>query len=256
MAAFGLGSASGSTYTPINPVTDTNEIELPSFTFGEAIRPTGTAVYNRGYLGCVIESFKIMVKSGPGRKNSMLEADIIGSGKFAEPSGLTFPTATAVNLLPSAGLTLTINGVNYVTNKNFEEFDFSWDNNVRKDSGYFPGSGFQTSGDASTGAVRGRMEFGKRQLKASFKARFVAGSDEFTKMTAQTAGTFVAGLSGANSTSATITMPQIKFKTTKLDNSDGIVTVMVDMSAEVPAGGNAADLVSIAVTQTAGTMGR
>jgi hypothetical protein len=255
-AAFGLGHAAGGVYTPIDPLTDTNEIELPWFTFAEGIRPTGSAVLNRAYLGCVIEKFKMDLKSGAGRKNSMLDIDIIGSGKFSDPSGVTYPAKTPVNLLPSASLTCTINGVDYVAAKNFVECSLEWTNNVRKDSGYFPGSGFQTPGDPSTGAVQGRMEYGKRVLAASFIARFVNGSTELTKMTAQTEGTSVWGLSGANSTSATITLDQIRFKASKVENTNGIVTVKVDMSGQVPAGGSPTNLLSIAVVNSLGSMGR
>jgi len=36
------------------------------------------------------------------------------------------------------------------------------------DSGLYPGSGFQTAGDGSTGAIRGRLEFGNRQGNLRF----------------------------------------------------------------------------------------
>ena len=64
------------------------------------------------------------------------------------------PAATVEKLLPSASLTLTINGVDYVTSKNIVSLETSWKNNIRMDAGFYPGSGFQTSGDATTGAIR------------------------------------------------------------------------------------------------------
>jgi len=70
------------------------------------------------------------------------------------------PAATLEKLLPSASLALTINGVNYVSNKNIVSLETSWKNNVRLDGGFFPGSGFQTPGDGASGAIRGRLEFG------------------------------------------------------------------------------------------------
>jgi hypothetical protein len=51
-----------------------------------------------------------------------------------------------------------------------------------EDSGFFPGSGFQTPGDGSTGAIRGRLEFGNRVGNLRFVARFMNGSDEYTKL--------------------------------------------------------------------------
>ena len=40
----------------------------------------------------------------------------------------------------------------------------SWKNNVRMDGGFYPGSGFQTPGDGTSGAIRGetRAEGGAR----------------------------------------------------------------------------------------------
>ena len=64
----------------------------------------------------------------------------------------TMPPATVEKLLPSASLALSINGVNYVSNKNIVSLETSWKNNVRLDGGFFPGSGFQTPGDGASGA--------------------------------------------------------------------------------------------------------
>ena len=59
------------------------------------------------------------------------------------------------------------------------------------DAGLFPGSGFQTAGDGSTGAIRGRLEFGNRAGNLRFVARFMSRSDEYTNLKAQTSGTVV-----------------------------------------------------------------
>ena len=91
------------------------------------------------------------------------------------------PAATVEKLLPSASLALTINGVDYVTNKNIVSLETSWKNNIRMDAGFFPGSGFQTPGDATTGAIRGRLEFGNRQGTLKFVARFDNNSTELTQ---------------------------------------------------------------------------
>ena len=57
-----------------------------------------------------------------------------------------------------------------MTNKNIVSLETSWKNNIKMDAGFFPGSGFQTPGDATTGAVRGRLEFGDRQGTLKFSA--------------------------------------------------------------------------------------
>ena len=62
------------------------------------------------------------------------------------------------------------------------------------DAGFYPGSGFQTAGDGSSGAIRGRLEFGNRQGNLKFVARFDSGSSEYTKLKSQTTGTAVLSL--------------------------------------------------------------
>jgi hypothetical protein len=255
--AYGLGVGTGGTFEPIDPTTNANEIELPWATIAEGIRPTGTAVLNRAYLGMVVNDFEIDIKNGPGKANSKLMINLVGTGKYVEPSGVTFPTTkTTCNLQPSASLTCTIHGVNYVTEKNFESFNLKWNNNVREGTGFFPGAGFQTTADATTGAVRGRMEFGDRKLEIGFVTRMKATSTEFAKLIAQSAGTVAIGTTGANSTSAAIALPQIKYTTNKIDNSDGIVTLGVNMSAQVPSGSTVADLITFTIAHGLGTIGR
>src|ERR1039458_7754622 len=67
--------------------------------------------------GCAVEGWTISIGSGPGRANSKINVEFHGSGKLTEPSAITMPAATVEKLLPSVSLTLTINGVDYVTRK-------------------------------------------------------------------------------------------------------------------------------------------
>jgi hypothetical protein len=146
--AFGLGhvtyggSAGLRVYTcvPLVPVSD--GVELPYFSFLEQIRPGASSVVDRMAIGCAIDDWTLTVGSGPGRANSKLVANIIGSGKHLQPSGISLPVATVEKLLPSASLACTINGVNYVTSKNIISLEATWKNNLRADAGFFPGSGF------------------------------------------------------------------------------------------------------------------
>jgi hypothetical protein len=253
--AYGLGSGNAGTYSPIDPTTDPNGIDLPLMTFYEGIRPSGTApVLDRALLDMVVDKFTMSLKSGPGRANSKLTIDLKGSGKKTEPSGLTFPTKTRVHLLPSASLTCAINGTDYVSTKNFVSSDLTWDNNTR--AGYFPGSGFQIAGDPTSGAVEGRQEFGKRTFQWKVVARFENGSTELLSLNAQTAGTAVLGLSGGTGFDATITASQTTIKAAEIDNTDGIVTVDIDISCQVPIGGTLADYLTAVVNNSLGLVGR
>lgn len=251
-AAFGLGSGNAGTYTPIDPITNVNEIELPWMTILEGVRKGGAApVLNRALIGMVMDRFTMTLGKGPGRANSRLDMQMMGTGKIDQASALAMPAKTPTHLLSAASLSCTINGVNYITARTFESFSFEWQNNVR--DGYYPGSGFQVPGDPTSGQIQGRMEFGKRKLTTFFVARFQNGSPELTTLTAQTAGTMEIGLTGGTGYEATITAHQTRFKTTKLENTDGLVTVRVDISAQYE---QTQGLVTITANNNLGGVGR
>lgn len=230
---FGLGKASKSgttpnfiyTCTPFDPVTD--GIELPYFSFIEQVRPGAGVVVDHMAVGCAVEGWTLTVASGPGRANSKLVVDFVGSGKYVEPSGITLPAATVEKLLPSASLACSINGVNYVSNKNIVSLEAGWKNNLRLDAGFFPGSGFQDVGDATSGAIRGRLEVGDREATLQFTARFQNGSTELQKLKDQTEGTAVIGLTYDVNNSLTLTYHRVRFSVVELGETDGLVTVQV-----------------------------
>jgi hypothetical protein len=232
---FGLGKVvkSGSTpnfvytCTPLIPASG-DAAELPYFSFIEQIRPGAGVVIDRMAVGCSVEGWTITIGSGPGRANSKISIEFAGSGKMTEPSGITLPAAIAEKLLPSASLALSINGVDYVTNKNIVSLEASWKNNIRMDQGFYPGSGFQTSGDATSGAIRGRMEFGNRQGSLKFTARFDSASTELTKLKAQTTGTAVITLTFDTNNSLQITWQKVVFATAEVGETDQLVTVVVE----------------------------
>lgn len=232
--AFGLGKVvkSGTspnftyTCTPLNPTSD--GIELPYFSFIEQIRPGGSPVLDRMAVGCAVESWMISVGSGPGRANSKINIEFVGSGKLTEPSGITLPAATVEKLLLSASLSLTINGVDYVTSKNIVSLEFGWKNNLRLDAGFFPGSGFQSAGDATSGAIRGRLECGNRQASLKFTARFSSGSTELASLKNQTTGTAVITLQYDTNNKLTVTFQKVSFSAAEVGETDGLVTVAVE----------------------------
>jgi hypothetical protein len=233
---FGLGKPvkSGSnpnftyTVTPLFPANG-DLAELPYFSFVEQIRPGAGVVLDRQAVGCAVESWQISIESGPGRANSKISVEFVGSGKVIDSAtGITMPAAQTEKLLPAASLTLSINGVDYVTNKNIVSLETGWKNNIRMDSGFFPGSGFQSAGDGASGAIRGRLEFGNRQGNLRFVARFENGSTEYTKLKAQTTGTAVINLQFDANNSLQITWQKVSFSAVEIAETDQILTVAVD----------------------------
>ncbi len=103
-----------------------------------------------------------------------------------------------------------------------------WKNNVRMDAGFYPGSGFQTAGDATSGAIRGRLEFGNRQGTLRFTAKFENASTELTKLKNQSTGTAVLSLTYDANNSLEMTWHKISFATAEVGETDGIVTVAVE----------------------------
>jgi hypothetical protein len=213
------------TCTPLAPVTD--GIELPYFSFIEQIRPGASVVLDRMAVGCAVEDWTLTVGSGPGRANSKLVANFVGSGKETDPSTISLPTAVAEKLLPAASIACTINGVDYVTSKNFVSLEATWKNNHRLDAGFYPGSGFQTGGDATSGAIRGRLETGDREATLVFVARFDHDSTEYTKLKALTEGTAVITLTYDTNSNLSLTYQRVIFSIVELGDADGIVTVQV-----------------------------
>ena len=225
--AFSLGKTTKSgtgtftyTSTPLDPVTD--GLELPAFSFVEQMRPGANAVVDFMNIGCCINGWTLSIGSGPGRASAKLVADIVGSGKFAEPSEITLPAATAETLLPAASASITINGVDYVTAKNFVSLEAGWNNNILLDDGFYPGSG--TNAGA---AIRGRLEVGSREASLRYTARFEAGSTEYAKMKNQTEGTAVISLTYDTSHSFTLTFQRVQFGLVERGSQNGIVTVDV-----------------------------
>jgi hypothetical protein len=233
--AFGLGKVvkSGTTpnftytCTPLLPANG-DDAELPYFSFIEQMRPGASPVIDRMAVGCAVEGWTLSIGSGPGRANSKINVEFVGSGKLTEPPAITLPAATAEKLLPSASLALTINGVDYVTNKNIVSLETGWKNNIRTDAGFYPGSGFQAAGDGASGAIRGRLEFGNRQGTLKFVARFQSSSTELSKLKSQTTGTAVIGLQFDANNALEITWQRMTFSAAEIGETEGLVTVSVD----------------------------
>ena len=217
----------GFTYlaTPSDPVVDC--LDLPSFTYAEQIRTPPDAVIDRASIGMVIQDWSLVMESGPGRANCRMTSNFVGTGAVAQPSGITpFPPVTPEHFLNAASATISINGIDYILTKTFISLELRWNNNVRLDTGFYPGSGTNQYGYA----VRGRMEYGTRECTLSFVARATKGSPEFTNLLNQTPGTAKVTLKGALIETTffhalEIDIPKMVMGAVVNGDQDGIVTV-------------------------------
>lgn len=228
-AAFGLGAVvpTGTTpgfiytCTPIVPVT--GGIELPYFSYLEAMRQGGTDIFDRMYVGCVVNDFLVSLTTAPGRAASKCVANFIGCGDITDASGITHPTVTVEEALPAATAAFTALSIDYVTLKTIVSLEWGWNNNVQADNGFYPGSGAE-----SGFAKRGRLEYGVRQPILRFVARFEDGSTEYTKLMGSTTGTVTLTQTFDANGTYTATWAQVAYKAVVLGETNGVVTVAVE----------------------------
>jgi len=244
-------AGTGFTYAavPSDPVI--NCINLPPFTYAEQIRTPPDSVIDRGAIGMVVNDFAIMMESGPGRANCRATANLVGTGKIAQPSAITpWPTVTPEHFLNAASATIQIIGNDYVLAQSFISLEFRYNNNVRLASGYYPGSGTQNGY-----AVRGRMEYGNRECTLAFVARAAKGSPEYVALiaTPQTEGPVTVSVSGATigvgpaKHSFSIGSTRSVFSAVVNGEADGIVTVNCTVRFLKPVTG---DYITMSATTT------
>ena len=124
-------------------------------------------------------------------------------------------------------MSLTINGVDYVSNKRILSGSIAWKNNLMLQAGFYPGSGLQ-----SGYAIRGRLEIGARVPSFTFTTRLVNGSDEYSKLVAQTTGTAVLSVNYDANNSAQWTWQKISYQVVENTEADGIVAVTVTIAPQ------------------------
>jgi len=232
--AFGLGKATPSTgtytITPLDPVAD--GLELPYFSFIQALRQGASAVADEMMVGCAVNDFNIAVGSGPGRENSKITINFVGSGKLVAPSAITLPAATAEHLLPSAAVALSVIGMDYVALKRIVSLEFGWNNNIALDQAFYPGCGFQDAGDGTSGAIRGRLLVGKRVPHLRYVALVEYGSTEFDKLKGATTGTAVITMTNSAAETFTATFHQVKIMVADHADANGFAAVTVEATPE------------------------
>lgn len=234
LGVFGLGKVSKAvsgdgfkyTCTPLDPVAD--GIEMPSATVVQAVRQGASDLFDFALIGMCCDEFRIRLQQGPGRDNATMTSTWNGSGKYVNPSTIAIPTAYTEHLLNAGGAsTITIRTIDYVTNKRFVNLEFGWRNQIRLDSGFYPGSGTQTGAN-----LRGRMRHGTRQVTLSYTVEMENGSTELDDMLAGTEGSasivVVGAALGAAFHTLEITVPRLILRAAPIGETDGLITIAVE----------------------------
>jgi hypothetical protein len=236
ISAFGIGKATKATagdgfkYTCAAPSLATDGLDLPATTMAVQIRTGGSAITDKALIGVCCEEFGVQLKQGKGRDNATFTSQWIGTGKYANPSAITMPAFYDENSLNAGGVTaLTLIGFNYLTNLRFVSVDFGWKNNIRDESGYYPGSGSQDGFQ-----VKGRMRRGVPQITLRVTVECDSGSNEEDLLLAQTEGTGVITVVGAAIGAAfhtwKITFHRLTVKAAPIGNTDGIASYSLEYS--------------------------
>ncbi len=214
-----IGAPYSYTILPINPATS---LELPYFSICEQVPEGGGSAVDNLHIGCAIEDFTYQFSYGPGRASSKITANWVGSGLLTTPSGIVIPALTAENNMLAAGMSLVVNGVDYVATGRILTGSVGWKNNLLLNAGFYPGSGLQNGLQ-----VRGRMEIGARVPSFQFTARLLAGSPEYNTLVNQTTGTATVSVQHDADNSVTFSYPQMAFQVVENADVDGIVAVTI-----------------------------
>ena len=222
--AYGLGVVDETTgvYT-ITPADPGTTLQLPSFSVVEQLAEGGGSAIDNLYHGCVVDNFAINFQSGPGLKSVSADMAFRGSGAVTTPSAVSLPALTTEHHALAAGMSLTVDGVDYVAAGTGIAGSFTWSNALLADEGYYLGSGI----DANGYATRGRLEYGKRVAGFEFTVRLLSTSLEYTKLRALTTGTATMVFPYDSTHTVTIVLEKVGF--TKVENTEanGIVAVKV-----------------------------
>lgn len=169
--------------TPAMADPVTNGIEMAATTIVGGIRQnTGGELLDMALVGMVCTGFTLTFERGPGLANSKLVSRWAGCGKYANNSGIAIPAQYAEERIGSgSAITLLINGVNYITLKNFVRLELQYDNGFSPDSGYYLGSGQQDGFD-----LRGRMRYGDPVISVRWSVEGETGLTELADLVSGT----------------------------------------------------------------------
>lgn len=224
LLCFGFGNISFSTptytVTPIDPATS---LQLPSFSVAEQLPDSGSTAIDNLYTGCVLDSFQIDFKYGPGLKSISTKSSFRGSGAVTTPSGISYPAVESEHFALGSGMSLVINGVDYVAASSGLEGTISWNNNLLADQGYVIGSGTDAKGFAN----RSKLIIGDRKCGFSFTTYLSSTSAEYTKLRNLTTGTATITFAYDSTHTVTIEFQKVSFEKVQNTNVEGIATVRV-----------------------------
>lgn len=223
------GTGTSYTFVPFDEQVDC-QTDMPTTTFVSQIKSCDQPVVDTALLGVACEDFTIRLNSGIGRDNAVIASNWVGTGNFLDPSGIVIPPFYNEHLLNAGMATIiTVNNVNYITNKRFVSCEFGYKNNIKLDQGYFPGSGSKNNA-----AIRNRMRRGVPDVTLNFVAEFEHDSvelDYFLGLTEGNAEVKLVGpliAAGPDAHMVHAKFPRVMFRSAVIAENDNTLTVNVE----------------------------
>jgi hypothetical protein len=229
---YGMGRVGLATglYT-IHPTDPGTTIENPYFSVVAQLAAGGGNAIDEAHVGCSVESVETVFKYGPTRASLRTTVDYVGSGISTLPSGVSVPAVLAEDYMMSSSMAISINGVDYVSEKMALQGSMGWRNNSILPMRYFPGSGLDSDGFA----IGGRTFFGNRVPTLSFTVFLDNNSLEYAKLVAQTSGTATLTATFDATHFVTWTYNNVSFELVEKTQEEGLVAVTVTVAPKYDA---------------------
>jgi hypothetical protein len=216
-----------SQYVATPPDRKTDGVNLPATTIVASVRDGD--FLDVTLIGMVCTGFTLKIQRGPGLENTSIVSRWMGCGKYEIDLGLAVPELTVEQRLGAGSLTeLILGGVDYFANARIVDLEYTWDNGVVGNSGYYPGSGQQSGYD-----IKGRMRFGRRTQSLVWSAEWEADSDELTQLSdgvESACSLIVTGpeiVTGVNH-KAMIELPRTRVKALSMQEADGYMAGRIE----------------------------
>lgn len=192
-----------------------------------------TSGLTRKFPSCQVQAIEVTGTLNDWIRVSM---DLKGSGKKTQvaPSAFTMPTSTEGSLLRHASLLFShgVSGSLADTSCDVRSFRFRSEMQYFDTDGYCPGSGYQTSGDPTSGQIRNKLEMARRAVMFEFVARASSDNTYFTRLdgSIETSALLTidgATISGVNAHRLRLNLPRMKYKAVPIGTDGDLITFQV-----------------------------
>lgn len=159
---------------------------------------------------------------------AMLGVELQGSGKMATSPAFTFPTSVEGSLLRTGTLNFLADAVDISCD--VRSFRFRSEYAYFENEGYCPGSGYNISGDPTSGQIRNKLEMARRAVVLEFQVAATATSASYLNTMANRGEvdailTLTGDLiSGSNYHKVIINIPRFQYRQVPIA-ADGDLTV-------------------------------